>query len=483
MADFGIKLFGGYVPRLRIERAHIADAHKWMAPGLRGQAKGSRAFVSWDEDPVTMAVEAARDCLDGKGAAGIGAIRFASTSAPYADLQHASLVASALQLPSGIASSDVGFSQRAGTSGLLQVLRAGEEALFITSDAPVARPASTQELTYGAGAAAFLLGSDNVVARLLGAASVTAPFVDHFRAAQSRFDYFWEERWIRDEGYAKLAPEAIAAALSQAGITAADVTHFVMPSLLRGGADIVARKIGFAGKPADGLENGVGYAGAAHALLMLASVLEKAVPGDRILVVGFGQGADALVFEVTAAIADVAPRRGISGAIADELASDSYLRMLSFYDGIDLEWGMRSEKNAKTALTEQYRSSDEIGGLLAGKCDKCGTIQFPQLQYCVNPECNAPASGFDKVSLVDEPAQMLTYTSDWLSYHPAPPLYVGFVQFDNGARILMEVADVGPEGLEVGTPLRMAYRIKERDRARGYNRYFWKATPTGAAGA
>ena len=105
MADFGIKLFGGYVPRLRIDRSHIADAHKWMAPGLRGQAKGSRAFLSWDEDAVTMAVEAARDCLDGRAPDGLEAIHLASTSLPYADLQHAALVASALRLPAGIASS------------------------------------------------------------------------------------------------------------------------------------------------------------------------------------------------------------------------------------------------------------------------------------------------------------------------------------------------------------------------------------------
>jgi 3-hydroxy-3-methylglutaryl CoA synthase len=483
MADFGIKLFGGYVPRLRIDRSHIAEAHTWMAPGLRGQARGSRAFLSWDEDAVTMAVEAARDCLDGRAASEIKAIHLASTSLPYADLQHASLVASALRLPAGIASSDVGYSQRAGTSGLLQALKAGEDALFIASDAPVAKPASTQELSYGAGAAAFLLGSGEVSARLLGSASVTAPFVDHFRAARSRHDYFWEERWVRDEGYAKLAPAAVKSVLSKARVAIGDIAHFVMPSMQRGAADAVAKKIGFAGKPADGLENGVGYAGSAHALLMLAHVLEKAVAGERILVVGFGQGADALLFEVTGAIENAKPRRGVAGAIADRIATDSYMRMLSFYDGIELEWGMRSEKNAKTALTEQYRSSKEINGLVAGKCGKCGTIQFPQLEYCVNPECNAPASQFEECSLVDEPSQVLTYTADWLSYHPAPPLYVGFVQFDNGARILMEVVDVGAEGLEVGTPLRLTYRIKERDRARGYNRYFWKATPTGAVGA
>lgn len=480
MPDFGITRFGGYVPRLRLDRAIIAEAHRWMAPGLRGQAKGSRAFLSWDEDVVTMAVEAGRDCLDGLDPSGISAIRLASTSFPYADLQHSALVASALRLKAGVASSDIGQSQRAGTSGLLQALRAGEPALFIASDAPVGRPASTQELSYGAGAAALAMGSEGVVARLIGAASITAPFVDHFRSAQAKYDYFWEERWIRDEGYAKLAPAAIHAALADAAIGIAGVTQFVMPSMQRGAADAVARAIDFGGTVAPGLENGVGYAGTAHSLLMLAQVLETAKPGETILLVGFGQGADALLFEVTDAIADVRPPRGVSGAIADGLATDSYLRMLSFYDGIDLEWGMRSEKNAKTALTDQYRSDDQIDGLVAGKCGACGTVQFPQLEYCVS--CQAPADGFAPVGLVDEAAQVLTYTADWLSYHPAPPLYVGFAQFDNGARILMEIVDVGPDGIEVGTPLRLTYRIKERDKVRGYNRYFWKATPIAASG-
>ena len=73
---------------------------------------------------------------------------------------------------------------------------------------------------------------------------------------------------------------------------------------------------------------------------------------------------------------------------------------------------------------------------------------------------------------------MLTSTADWLSYYPSPPLYVGFVQFDNGARVLLEIVDIGPEGVETG---RMVRRIKERDCQRGYNRYFWKATAVAAA--
>ena len=151
--------------------------------------------------------------------------------------------------------------------------------------------------------------------------------------------------------------------------------------------------------------------------------------------------------------------------------------MLSFYGDLDLEWGMRAEKTGKAALTEAYRSSGQLSAFNAGRCRACGTVQFPQLAYCVNTRCKAPASQFEAQPLAEEPAKILTFTADWLSYHPAPPLFVGFVQFDNGARLLMETVDAPSSAIEVGVPLRMVFRIKERDRIRGFNRYFWKATP------
>lgn len=478
MTDLGIATFGAYVPRLRIDRAIIAEAHRWAIPSLRGQAKGSRAFASWDEDSITMAVEAARDALAFEHQNSFAALRLASTTLPYADLLNASLVAGAIGAPETIACSDAGGSQRAGTSALLQALRGNETSLVIASDAPMAKPGSSQEMSFGAGAAAFVVSSENIIARLIGSATVTDVFVDHFRSADAECDYIWEERWVRDEGYGKIVPVAVTAALADAGLAIGDVQHFVMPSYLRGVGEAIAKKLRFAGKVASGLEDGVGYAGAAQALLMLARVLEDAKPGERILLVGFGQGADALVLEATDAIAEFKPARGVSGSVADAIATDSYLRLLSFQDGIDLEWGMRAEKSGKTSLTEQYRSADQMQAFVAGRCTECGTVQFPQLQFCVN--CHAPASSFDGVSLMDEPAKVLTSTADWLSYHPSPPLYVGFVQFENGARVMMEMVDVGAAGFETGEPLRIVHRIKERDRQRGYNRYFWKATPVSA---
>ena len=73
----GIASYGAYIPFHRLSRAEIARA--WgCAP-----APGERAVASYDEDSLTMAVAAARDCLKGMDRASIGGLYFASTTAPY----------------------------------------------------------------------------------------------------------------------------------------------------------------------------------------------------------------------------------------------------------------------------------------------------------------------------------------------------------------------------------------------------------------
>lgn len=479
---YGITGYGGYIPRLRMQRAAIAEAHKWMAPSLKSQSKGRRAFCSWDEDSVTMAVEAARDALSSDGRPEIDTLYLASTTLPFADMQNSAIVAGALNLHPSCRTLDLGFTQRTGTSALLAAFNQQQgAALLIASDRPRGKPASTQEISSGAGAAAFTLGDSKVIAHLLGSASLVVPFVDHFRASGVDYDYAWEERWVRDEGYMKIVPDTAKKALLDAGVAAESVDHFILPTPAKGLADGVARKVGVPpGAVVEPMLEECGFAGAAHGPLMLARVLEQAAPGQTILLIGFGQGCDALVLKVTDEIKCFAPRRGVSGALADAQHHDAYLRMLSYADGIDLEWGMRSEKSIKSALTEQYRSREQLANFTAGKCRCCQTVQFPQLPYCVNPACLATQDNFDPVSLTDVPCSVVTHTADWLSYHPSPPLYVGFVQFENGARVLMETVDVGAGGIEVGTPLRVVFRIKDTDKVRGYPRYFWKTTPVDA---
>ncbi|AIT82124.1 OB-fold domain-containing protein [Novosphingobium pentaromativorans] len=474
MADIGISALGAYVPRLRIDRAAIASAHRWMAPSLKGQAKGSRAFASWDEDAVTMAVEAGLGALshfDKK----IASLTLASTNLPFDDLLNASIVAEALHLPASLRAQDVGHSQRGGTSALLAGLEglSAQAALVIASDAPRARPASVAELTNGAAAAAFVLDSENLIARFLGGASRSDYFVDHFRAAGSDYDYNWEERWIRDEGYGKLVPVAVGQALDNCSLSIGEVQHLVLAATNKAVPTALAKKIGFDGVIADQLAAQCGNAGSAHPLLMLADTIDRAAVGDTIMVIGFGQGVDVLLFQKTAEPAN----KGLVAATMDDgLVTRDYLRLATFAGAFTPEWGMRAETDQKTMLTEAWRANEQVTGFRAGKCRSCGTVQFPQLPYCVNPECNRPAD-YEQVAMSGVRGRVVTVTADWLNFYRNPPLYVGFVQFDNGARVLMEMVDGPDEGIEIGERVRMAFRIKELDSQRGYRRYFWKAIP------
>lgn len=472
----GITSYGAYIPRLRIDRAAIAAAHNWAFPSLRG--KGARALANWDEDTVTMAVEAARAVL----LDGVSSIAFASTTPPYSDLQNATLVATAIGLSNEVASSDTSGSLRAGTSALLSALQSTREgdALIIASDARRAKPGSAQEMAYGAGAAAITVGSGKIIARLIGNASRTVPFVDHYRTTGEPYDYFWEERWIRDEGYGKILPPAIKAALAETNLQASDIDYFCLPATMKGIAAAVAKKSGInAEAVTDDLSDYCGDTGAAHGLMMLAAALETAKRGQRIMVVTFGAGCDVLLFEATDAIASYKSSSPVSAQIVRGTTEPHYTKLLSFHGELNLDWGMRGEFNEKIPQTQAYREYDQMATFTAGKCPDCGAVQFPQLAKCVN--CGSLAA-LAPVSLVNEGASVASFTGDWLQFTPSPPLYFGLVNFVSGARVMMEFADVDPAMLDVGAPLRMVYRIKSIDNDRHNSRYFWKAVPMTPAG-
>jgi hydroxymethylglutaryl-CoA synthase len=470
---FGLLATARYVPRLRLERSEVFAQHRWMAPGLKSLAKGQRAIANWDEDAVTMAVEASRLLLGSAPARGSAELTLASTTLPFADRLNAGIVAAALGLAADAVVRDVGSSSRAALSELAAALRhPAPEATRITvaAERRTARPASPQELIFGDGAAAASVGTGAAIATFVAARSVHADLVDHFRQTGEDYEYGWEERWVRDEGYMKIAAGAITQCLAEAGVSAADIAHFALPAPLPRINEAVARRVGIAPAalvPTAG--DSVGDLGCAQPLAMLDIALRGAAPGALILVVGFGSGCDVLLLRRT----QVPCPGGVPDAGKPET---SYLKYLSFTGQLALAWGMRAEMDNKTALTAAWRDHARTERFEGGQCERCGTVQFPRSRLCVNPACNAQDSQAP-VSLADRPARVLSHTSDFLAYTPAPPFQFGHIDFDGGGRVLMEFADTDRDELSVGLPLRMVYRIKDLDAARGFRRYFWKATP------
>ena len=237
----GILAFGAYVPIRRLQRSAIYAANSWFAAGLRGLAAGERAVANWDEDTITMAVEAARDCLTGLDRDGVKAITLASTTLPYADRLNSGVVKEALNLSGAVGAIDATGSLRAGTSALIQALTGEPGRLVLGSDLRKARAASEGELQQGDAAAAILVGPGDVVAKFLGSYSTTIDFVDHYRTTGSEFDYTWESRWIRDEGYTAVLGKAIADGLAHLGVTGADIDKAIIPIPVRGVSEGLAR--------------------------------------------------------------------------------------------------------------------------------------------------------------------------------------------------------------------------------------------------
>ena len=52
----GIVSYGGYIPKLRLNRMSIFQSMGWFAPAIIMVAQGERSFCNWDEDTLTMAV-------------------------------------------------------------------------------------------------------------------------------------------------------------------------------------------------------------------------------------------------------------------------------------------------------------------------------------------------------------------------------------------------------------------------------------------
>ena len=482
----GITAYGAYIPRLRLQRKAVVQANAWFAPGLVGAARGERSMANFDEDSVTMAVEAGRDCLPAadpiKDRAFIDAAYFASTTMPFSDRQNCGILAQALNLEEGISSIDISSSQRAGTSALivaLDAVKAGrvKAPLIVAGEKRKARAASSQELAYGDSAAAFVLGKNNVIAKFLGSHSTTVDFVDHFRGADEDFDYGWEERWIRDEGYTKIVPIAIKALFEKTGVSGTDIAHLILPCPFAKLDQTLAKVCGIdPAKVRDNLTSNMGDAGSAHALIMLAHALETAKPGEKILVAQFGQGCDALLFEATLAIADYKKQNGVSGSLARRREETNYNKYLGFNGLIELEKGMRAEVDKRTALTVLYRKNDMLMGLVGGKCHVCGTAQFPRSRICVNPNCKAVDSQ-DPYSFAEQQGTVLSWSADFLTYSLSPPNHYGMITFADGGRFMADITDVEQGQIDSGTKVKMMFRVKDRDEKRGFVRYFWKAAP------
>jgi 3-hydroxy-3-methylglutaryl CoA synthase len=445
-------------------------------------APGENAVANHDEDTLSMAVAAGIDCLSGTKREKVDGLYLATTSQPYMLRQNSAIVATALDLQSSIRIADFSGSTKAGTSALLSAFDAvsggtSSSVLVCISDCRLSKPGSSQEPLYGDGAAALLVGSDDVIAAFEGSYSVSYDFPDRWRAAGEKFEHAWEDRFIRDEGYARMIPEVISGLLKKYNLNINDFAKIAYPGLYTREHGAIAKRLGIEpGLIQDTLLDKIGDTGSVSPLMMLVAALEDASPGDKILVVSFGNGGDALFFEVTEKINKLAHRRGVKKNLTSKKELSSYEKYLAFRNLAPMDLGIRGEESLRSPMSTLFRERRTILSLCGSKCKRCGTPQYPAQRVCVNPDCGA-VDEMQNYRFSDKKGILFTYTGDNLAASIDPPAIYGIIDFEGGGRFWFDLTDCDLDSVKVGMPMEMTFRRRYVDEAGGVYGYFWKATP------
>lgn len=463
----GIAGIGVHVPRYRLGGATLQAV--WGSGGDRG----GRAVANHDEDSLTMAVEAGLDSLGAGGGAEIELVVLATTTPPYAEKSAAAILATVLDCGPGTAVADLGGSLRAGTTGLrlaLDAVRAGSAraALAAAADVRVAAPGSELEAAWGDGAAAVRIGrGEGVLARLVGAVARTHEFSDVWRLPDRRFPELGDPTFVRAYGYERLMAEAVAALLERTGATPERIRRAAVyapePRLV--GAVLRSLGLGEGVLPRVPVLAEAGNTGTASPILALAACLEEAEPGDAILVVGYGSGADALLFEATEAVRGLDRTRGVAAQLRAGRPLAHYGKLLRFRRLVETE-----PVRAFAGLPLMEREERQDLRLYGQRCTACGAVQYPRRHLCWR--CRGTVLVEHRLS---RRGRIFTFTKDHLVPSPDPPTVMVAADLEGGGRFYTQMTDVDPSGVTFDLPVELTFRRLHE--GGGLVNYFWKFRP------
>jgi hydroxymethylglutaryl-CoA synthase len=315
----GIVGYGSYVPKHRIKVEAIAkqwgtDAESYRK-GLNVQEKSVPAP---DQDTITMSVEASHRALKRAGInpAEIGAVYVGSESHPYAVKPSGTTLAEAIGATPDVHCADFEFACKAGSEAMfvaLQLVTAGsmKYALGVGADTSQGAPGDALEYTASAGAAAFIMGTENLIANCEYTFSFMTDTPDFWR----REHQFYPQhggRFTGEPAYFKHITNCAQTLMDKARMKPSDFAFAVFHQPNGKFPQRVGKMLGFTPEQiAQGLlcpKIGNTYSGSSP--LGLTAILDIAKPGDRVLMVSYGSGAgsDGFIWELTDRIDEVRDR-------------------------------------------------------------------------------------------------------------------------------------------------------------------------------
>ena len=468
----GVTSIGFHIPAYRLPRNAIATA--WQTKSLGGE----KAVAGNDQDSLTMAVDAANDCVSrAHFGAHVNAVFFVSTSSPYREKQVAATIASALDLAPSTQTVDIGGSLRGATIAMNLAIgmveaRIAEQAIISASDCRLGMPQSDLEQRVGDAAACLTIGNSDPIARILGRYSMFDEFYDFWRMEQDIFIKAWEERFVLSEGYNRVIREAVSHFLKKENLLPSDFSKVILCGPDSRSQGVVAKALGFNEKTQlqQPLFHSLGHTGSAEPVLMLVAALEKARPGEKILFAAYGDGCDVFALEVSDRITRVQCENRIDKCLSHR-KDIGYEKYLAWRNLLPVSLPRRPDPEMRS-ISSRWRERKRILGLCGVKCKNCQTAQYPPQRVCV--QCGSK-DNFDEYKFMGRGAKVFTFATDGLTPSKASPLVNSFLEFDGGGRMICELTDCDPQDVKIGMPVQMTFR--RLNQFPDLYDYFWKAKP------
>src|SRR5881409_2995896 len=422
----GIVGYGVYIPWERIETEKIVrererkrgkELEKVIEKVRHGLLLREKSLAGHTEDTITIATEAAENAIRMAGISPeeIGSVTVGSESKPYAVGTIARHVASFVGVGENTFIADLEGACNSGMQGVGFIdaeIRSGRirYGLAIGADVAQARRGDPLEYSAGAGAGAFVLGKTGVIATIEDIAPFSSLFMDFWRREGASVPKHFGRTTV--EAYKAHIIGAIANLFAKhrdLSLSEFDAITFHQPSgylPMKTCNALAQEEIPYVSDPSIArrmrltesetekkvkpwlrvMDTGNTYA--ASTLISLASIFDKAKPGDQVLAVSYGSGAyaNATWFEVQDGIEE---KRGRTPTVMDYVERKSEIRIDTYHDLI------RERLSRIKRRLEIPRLVGEIepvnGGYFSlSLCKGCNRIYYPARETCLAFDCPGP---------------------------------------------------------------------------------------------
>ncbi len=470
----GIRSYGIYVPKYKLERKSIAEA--WDFP----KAPGFITVSNQDEDSITMGVAAAFEALESAqiDPKEIDAVYFCSTTPPYTEKQNAATLASILDLRDDCVTADITDSTRAASIALMAAVdsvNAGKikNALIIASDKRYAEPQTMYEYMFGDGAAAIVVSESDGLAKINGYHSVNYELVGPWRKEGDFNVRQFEGKIETGYGYMNNTIKVIKGLMQKFELTPDTIKRAAFYCLDPRSYGRIADVLKLNPKQlGDNLFLNHGNTGTALALQILVGALEQKPTlkaEENILFANYGDGADAFYLQATEGIREATKAH-------TRLEKKLSKRIQSKYtDFLKNRYLIKTREpfTRKSSNVTMWRDAKNLNQMLGFKCNKCGVVQYPLLmKNCI--ECGSSDITIMKLA---HKGTIFTFSLDHLvnSEYYQTPVPRCVVDLEGGGRILLDMTDCNPYETKIGMEVELTYR--KLHEGGDFINYYWKCIP------